>query len=142
MSARRHRNARRECMSTESGFDTDILIIGTGPAGAASAAALATYGVRCQAIGKFGWTARTPRAHITNQRPMEILRDLGLEQEAVGMAVPNTQMGENTYCTSLTGTEPIGRASCRERVCQYVSISVVGVSLKKKQQQLQDTNRK
>src|SRR3546814_13620209 len=34
------------------------------------------------------------------------------------------------------GPEPralqIGRASCRERVCQYVSISVVAVSLKKK----------
>src|SRR3546814_12919223 len=29
----------------------------------------------------------------------------------------------------------IGRASCRERVCKYVSISVVAVSLKKKQQQ-------
>src|SRR3546814_12226461 len=28
--------------------------------------------------------------------------------------------------------EVIGRASCRERVCQYVSISVVAVSLKKK----------
>src|SRR3546814_18590239 len=28
----------------------------------------------------------------------------------------------------------IGRASCRERVCQYVEISVVAVSLKKKQQ--------
>src|SRR3546814_19115939 len=27
----------------------------------------------------------------------------------------------------------IGRASCRERVCQYVYISVVGVPLKKKQ---------
>src|SRR3546814_11436691 len=27
----------------------------------------------------------------------------------------------------------IGRASCRERVCQYVKISVVAVSLKKKQ---------
>src|SRR3546814_11410691 len=26
----------------------------------------------------------------------------------------------------------IGRASCRERVCQYVSISLVAVSLKKK----------
>src|SRR3546814_11957491 len=26
---------------------------------------------------------------------------------------------------------PIGRASCRERVCQYVSISVVAASLKK-----------
>src|SRR3546814_11368057 len=28
--------------------------------------------------------------------------------------------------------EAIGRASCRERVCQYVLISVVSVSLKKK----------
>src|SRR3546814_11000517 len=28
--------------------------------------------------------------------------------------------------------EQIGRASCRERVCQYVWISVVAVSLKKK----------
>src|SRR3546814_11849392 len=28
----------------------------------------------------------------------------------------------------------LGRASCRERVCQYVSISVVAVSLKKKNQ--------
>src|SRR3546814_16078792 len=29
--------------------------------------------------------------------------------------------------------EKIGRASCRDRVCQYVYISVVAVSLKKKQ---------
>src|SRR3546814_11788662 len=28
--------------------------------------------------------------------------------------------------------EQIGRASCRERVCQYVEISVVAVALKKK----------
>src|SRR3546814_18874783 len=30
----------------------------------------------------------------------------------------------------------IGRASCRERVCQYVEISVVAVSLKKQQTKL------
>src|SRR3546814_10945480 len=30
----------------------------------------------------------------------------------------------------------IGRASCRERVCQYVYISVVAVSLKKKQKDI------
>src|SRR3546814_19715369 len=33
----------------------------------------------------------------------------------------------------------IGRASCRERVCQYVLISVVAVSLKKKQNTTQHT---
>src|SRR3546814_21017965 len=31
--------------------------------------------------------------------------------------------------------EQIGRASCRERVCQYVEISVVGVSFKNKQRE-------
>src|SRR3546814_20753560 len=34
----------------------------------------------------------------------------------------------------LKNLAKIGRASCRERVCQYVSISVVAVSLKKKKQ--------
>src|SRR3546814_13888306 len=33
----------------------------------------------------------------------------------------------------------IGRASCRERVCQYVEISVDAVSLKKKQQLVTQT---
>src|SRR3546814_14232233 len=33
------------------------------------------------------------------------------------------------------GAGEIGRASCRERVCQYVWISVVAVSLKKKSEQ-------
>src|SRR3546814_20623138 len=32
--------------------------------------------------------------------------------------------------------QQIGRASCRERVCQYVSISVVDVSLKKKKSKI------
>src|SRR3546814_16847062 len=34
--------------------------------------------------------------------------------------------------TALVLVAEIGRASCRERVCQYVYISVVAVSLKKK----------
>src|SRR3546814_20147402 len=34
--------------------------------------------------------------------------------------------------------EEIGRASCRERVCQYVWISVVAVSLKKTQTRRRD----
>src|SRR3546814_11916044 len=34
---------------------------------------------------------------------------------------------------SLLQHKELGRASCRERVCQYLSISVVAVSLKKHQ---------
>src|SRR3546814_15635271 len=36
--------------------------------------------------------------------------------------------------------EEIGSASCRARVCQYVWISVVAVSLKKKQEQIRTDN--
>ena len=31
-----------------------------------------------------GWTANTPRAHITNQRTMEVFRDLGIEDRTSG----------------------------------------------------------
>jgi 2,4-dichlorophenol 6-monooxygenase len=88
--------------------ETEVLIVGVGPAGATSAALLSKYGIDNIVINKFAWTARTPRAHITNQRTMEVLRDLGLEQQAINLAAPRELMGENTYCTSLTGDE-LGR---------------------------------
>ena len=56
---------------------TEVLIIGTGPAGSATAALLASYGVDNLVINRYRWLANTPRAHITNQRTMEVLRDLG-----------------------------------------------------------------
>src|SRR3546814_14783927 len=44
----------------------------------------------------------------------------------------------NGYVVELAAK--IGRASCRERVCQYVSISVVAVSIKKKEKEVQATS--
>jgi len=89
---------------------TDVLIIGTGPAGSATAALLATYGVENMVINRYRWLANTPRAHITNQRTMEVLRDLGrvVEDEAYMFAAEQDLMGENVFCTSLAGEE-IGR---------------------------------
>ncbi|NUB42786.1 FAD-dependent monooxygenase [Fertoebacter nigrum] len=89
---------------------TDVLIIGTGPAGSATAALLASYGVAHMVINRYRWLATTPRAHITNQRTMEVLRDLGseVEGEAYMHASPQELMGENVFCESLAGEE-IGR---------------------------------
>ncbi|MBP2237054.1 2,4-dichlorophenol 6-monooxygenase [Sinorhizobium kostiense] len=89
---------------------TDVLIIGTGPAGSATAALLSTYGVENMVINRYRWLANTPRAHITNQRTMEVLRDLGrdVEDEAYMFAAEQDLMGENVFCTSLAGEE-IGR---------------------------------
>ena len=89
---------------------TDVLIIGTGPAGASTAALLATYGIETMVVNRYRWLANTPRAHITNQRTMEVLRDLGpeVEGEAYMHATEQDLMGENVFCESLAGEE-IGR---------------------------------
>ncbi len=86
-------------------FETEVLIVGTGPAGGSAAALLSSYGIDNLVVNQFGWTARTPRAHITNQRTMEVFRDLGLESEVLSLSTPADLMGENTYCTSLSGEE-------------------------------------
>ena len=88
--------------------ETDVLIVGTGPAGAGAAALLAGYGIDHIAVNKYGSTAREPRAHITNQRAVEVFRDLGIERELKRYATPKAQMAEHVFCTSLTGEE-LGR---------------------------------
>jgi 2,4-dichlorophenol 6-monooxygenase len=91
-------------------IETDVLIIGTGPAGSATAALLSSYGIANMAVNRYRWLANTPRAHITNQRTMEVLRDLGqdVEAEAYMHATEQDLMGENVFCESLAGEE-IGR---------------------------------
>ncbi|QGU05992.1 2,4-dichlorophenol 6-monooxygenase [Corynebacterium occultum] len=87
---------------------TDVLIVGSGPAGASAALFLSNHGVGNIMITKYRWTANTPRAHITNQRTMEILRDAGIEEQVLAEATPHDIMGDTVYCESLAGEE-IGR---------------------------------
>jgi 2,4-dichlorophenol 6-monooxygenase len=88
--------------------ETDVLIVGSGPAGGAAALCLATLGIGNIMITKYRWTANTPRAHITNQRAMEIFRDLGVEGQVLADATPHELVGDTVFCTSIAGEE-IGR---------------------------------
>jgi len=84
---------------------TDVLIVGSGPAGGSAALFLSSLGVDNVVITKYRWTANTPRAHITNQRTMEILRDAGLEADVLEKATPQHLMGQTPFVTSLAGEE-------------------------------------
>src|SRR3954452_6599843 len=87
---------------------TDVLIVGSGPAGASAGLFLSTLGVDNILITKYRWTANTPRAHITNQRAMETFRDMGIEQQVLAEATPHHLVGDTGFCTSIAGEE-IGR---------------------------------
>jgi 2,4-dichlorophenol 6-monooxygenase len=93
---------------THTAVETDVLIVGSGPAGASAALFLSTLGVPNIMITKYRWTANTPRAHITNQRTMEIFRDVGIEDQVLADATPHHLIGDTVFCTSITGEE-IGR---------------------------------
>jgi len=96
-------------MSSTSGvIETDVLIVGSGPAGLTTAVGLASEKVDHIVITKYQWTANTPRAHITNQGAMEIFRDYGIEEDVKEKATAQGLMGDTVFCTSLVGEE-IGR---------------------------------
>jgi 2,4-dichlorophenol 6-monooxygenase len=65
-----------------------VRFVGAGPAGL-TAALLARAGVDAITVTKYPGTANSPRAHITNQRTMEVFRDLGVEDRVRAVATPN-----------------------------------------------------
>src|SRR3546814_15682187 len=80
-----------------------------------------------------------PLARIEERGPI-VARTVAIDEEAVGRAVDIGDVGRvhphraprKTVLQRLilAGEQQIGRASCRERVCQYVELSEVAVSLK------------
>src|SRR3546814_11592991 len=61
-----------------------------------------------------------------------ILRDAAAELGVAPMLLPPLEPEVIGWLRAAFTGDEIGRASCRERVCQYVLISVVAVTLKKK----------
>ena len=86
-------------------IETDLLIIGTGPAGASLACFLSQHGLKGIMLSAAPGTSDTPRAHITNMAAMECLRDIGLEKECVAAATQGDCMQHTRWCHDMTGVE-------------------------------------
>lgn len=102
---RRFTEVTKSLLSTIRVMDTSVLIIGAGPSGATLALHLALQGIRAVVISRQKTTANTPRAHILNQRAMEVLRDAGLQEHASAVATDGRHMQHTSWLRSLNGEE-------------------------------------
>lgn len=85
--------------------EVPVLIVGAGPAGLATALLLSQYGVENMLVERHSGTAHTPRAHIVNQRTVEIFRHMGIEDRLLAAGTPQHLMSNNVWATSLAGLE-------------------------------------
>lgn len=85
--------------------NTDVLVVGAGVTGLTASIALADRGVRAVTVARHPGVATQPRAHITNQRTMEVFRDLGVEERVKTVGVPLRKLYLNVAATSLAGLE-------------------------------------
>lgn len=83
----------------------DVLVVGAGPAGASTAVFLGQQGIRTLMISRNRGTADTPRAHIVNQRTMEVFRDAGLEDDCLAVSSPAENIANTFFLRGMAGEE-------------------------------------
>ena len=90
-------------------IDVPVLIVGGGGCGLSLSIFLADHGVGALAVERNETTTDHPRAHILNQRSMEIFRQHGLADEIYRHGTPAALMERISFRTSLGGDGPLDR---------------------------------
>ncbi len=90
-------------------IDVPVLIVGGGGCGLSLSNMLADLGVEFLCIERNPDTTDHPRAHILNQRTLEILRQHGLADAVYDKGTPLELMERIVFMTSLGGDGPLDR---------------------------------
>ena len=88
-------------------IQTPVLIVGGGGAGLTASMLLSKLGVESLLVSALPTTSILPKAHVLNQRAMEILSDVGVAEEIYARGTPAEHMRHTAYYAGLTGQDPV-----------------------------------
>jgi 2,4-dichlorophenol 6-monooxygenase len=93
---------------------TPVLIVGGGGAGLTASMLLARLGVDHLLVSARPGTSDLPKAHVLNQRAMEILEDCGVADEIAERSTPAEQMAATAFYAGFAGPD----ADCGRQVAR------------------------
>jgi 2,4-dichlorophenol 6-monooxygenase len=88
-------------------IDVPVLIVGGGGAGLTASMLLSQLGVETLLVSALPTTSILPKAHVLNQRTMEILTDVGAAEEIYRRSTPAEQMRYSAYYVGFAGPDPV-----------------------------------
>lgn len=83
--------------------EVPVLIVGGGGAGLTASMTLSTLGVDSLLISSLPHTSKLPKAHVLNQRAMEILTEAGVAPEIYKRSTPAENMRATGWYAGLAG---------------------------------------
>ena len=87
-------------------LEVPVLIVGGGGAGLTASMLLSQLGVEHLLVSALPTTSILPKAHVLNQRTMEILADVGVAEEIYAKSTPAENMRAMGWYAGLAGPDP------------------------------------
>lgn len=88
---------------------TAVLIVGGGGAGLTASMLLSKLGVDSYLVNSLPTTSQLPKAHILNQRAMEIMRDCGVSDDIYDIGTPPESFSYTAAYVGFAGHPDAGR---------------------------------
>jgi len=86
-----------------------VLIVGGGSAGLTASMLFGTYGVESLLVSALPTTSILPKAHVLNQRAMEVFSDVGAAEAIYARSTPAANMSHTGWYLDVAGDADAGR---------------------------------
>ena len=86
-----------------------VLIVGGGGAGLTASMLLGTHGIESLLVSALPTTSILPKAHVLNQRAMEVFSDVGVAEAIYARSTPGAHMSHTAWYLDVAGDQDAGR---------------------------------